>query len=1074
MMWILLAYLFAVVPVFSASDAFFAPNKAPLELSLTVTRQNLDSQIFHQHKKRSVANSGVELNLIGSQTFYHAEVRFGSAGNIVTLMVDTGSTSTWVVSKDVKCYGHSGLALDSVLSRREDPKEANDLAGIENVGPLNHISENGQQNSLPAMVEVDQKQCTGHGFFDSKSSTTFEEIRGVSPYNVQFQDSTFASGVWARDTISFGDVKLHKAPFALVGKTDNTIGILGLGSDNLKHIYDKGTNFPPDYKGFPHLLKEQGLIERAVFSLHLDHDSESGSVLFGAVDHARYSGNLQTVPLANYYSNYSDTPLFYDIMLDSISIESAKMPLSGGTMDKDTHIPVKRVALLDSGSTLCAFSLDVLTPIAEVLHGEWHEEVQLYAIDFEKVRGKLVVFRISSIEITIPVSRLLVKINGAHYLGIMLVEHDRFVLGEEFLRHAYVVFDAEENKVSMAQARASSETQIEYVLSEIPRAVSATTLSLSTDHALTPETTTKIPETSEMARKVHFKDKIDIIGVSNGIWDDDLESKLVSDKNVPGIEDSYAPKTASSTTDDHQDRGMDLVINHSSASPAAPFDKSLSKDTAKMNKQSLGLYRFKHLARFWEHAESKHNNSSENNTTLSHIPTDPDLSEGITIEDINQVLRELEFEASEENMIANLKPPAHSEDLGENQIELESFENFLDQELLKDSKKLNRTRKDTSKVLGYGFYLGKFDDANTPNKSESTFSSGSGARQDRVLPESDSSHKLGASEAKEKQKVSANSQIDVPLKSASQKNKTGTMTTLLNPKAFENGTSHYFNVTTLLVDDSSPSKKCPFGQTESPAAPQIHTENLHTESPKNSSLFRTPFLPMPTTSTAMRTESKTGPSSQTLVELPRSFATFSAFGSFVMQRNTTLYQQSFSSEKETNDCQNGTCIENYNSLADEMVGDAGNKTSANGPYQSGECEKSSCYKVHNNDDQGGKSSKTPYLARKEPPTVDSGFFSVRASNESNCSSSCAVCVSNDCSVLGTGGKTMNKNGSETTEHRVLAQSFVSVSATFEIDEEYGISEVQSSEAVTFEGSAIKSARSAPFFVMLILFGLLLP
>ncbi|KAM9933762.1 hypothetical protein OXX80_006624 [Metschnikowia pulcherrima] len=989
-------------------------------------------------------------------------------------MVDTGSTSTWVVSKDVKCYGHSGLALDSVLSRREDLKEANDMAGNENVDPLNHISENGPQNPLPAMAEVDQKQCTGHGFFDSKSSTTFEQIPGVSPYNVQFQDSTFASGVWARDTISFGDVKLHNAPFALVGKTDNTIGILGLGSDNSKHIYDKGTNFPPDYKGFPHLLKEQGLIERAVFSLYLDHDSESGSVLFGAVDHARYSGNLQTVPLANYYSNYSDTPLFYDIMLDSISIESAKMPLSGGTNDKDTHIPVKRVALLDSGSTLCAFSSDVLTPIAEVLHGEWHEKLQLYAIDFEKIRGKSVIFRISSIEITIPVSKLLVKINGAHYLGIMLVEHDRFVLGEEFLRHAYVVFDAEENKVSMAQARASSETQIECVLSDIPRAVSATTLSSSTDIALTPETTTKSPETSEMARKVHFKDEVDIIGVLNGVWDDELDSKLVSDSKVPGIDDTHAPTTASSTTDDHQAGGMDLVINHSSASPGASFDKHLSKDSAKMDEESLGSYRFKHLAHFWEHAESKQNNSSENNTTSSHISTDPDSNEGITIEDINQVLRELDLEASEENMIGDSSSPAHSEDLGENQNELESFQNVLDQELLKNPKKLNRTRKDTSKVLGYGFYSGKFDDANTPNKSESTFSSGSGARQDIVLSESDSSHKSSASEAKEMHKVSANSQIDVPLKNALRKNNSGTITTLFNPKAFENGTSHYPTVTTLSVDDSSPSEECSFGLTKISAAPQIHTGDLHTESPKNSSFSRTPFLPMPTTSAAMRTKSKTGPSSQTLGELPRSFATFSAFGSFVIQRNTTFYQQSLSSGKETDDCQNVTRVENYFSLTSEMVGDAGNKTSANGSYQSGECEEISYHKIHNNDDQGDKSSKTPYLARKEPSAVDSGYVSAGASNASNCSSSCSVCVLNDCSVLGTGGKTMNKNGSETTEHRVLAQSFGSGSATFEIDEEYGISEVQSSETITFEGSAIKSARSAPFFVLFILFGVLSP
>ncbi|GEQ69678.1 hypothetical protein JCM33374_g3352 [Metschnikowia sp. JCM 33374] len=485
----------------------------PLELKLSISRHPPAS--FTHLSKRDVAQDDIELGLLASHTFYRAKVRFGSEQEPVDLLVDTGSCSTWVMTKDVECFHSQQLMVDARLSRRQEG--AGPIIEDAPVGVLERIPETGAQQqpqkiALPKtpvaeLKHIDGQKCKRFGSFDSSKSTTFKKIATNAEFDIKFSDNTFSKGFWGHDTLYFGGIEVPHTQFGVVQKTDNIIGILGLGSDKSKRLPAEKIKYPDDFQTFPFVLQKHGLVKRAVFSLYLDEPNQrSGSVLFGAVDHAKYHGTLHTVPFANYYSQFSPEPLFYDVQLDSIEVEEP-----GKTA---TRIPADLVALLDSGSTLCSFNEAILTPLARSLGGVWRESVRLYEVDASAIQERHVSFWISSIKITIPAPRLLVRIKGVSYLGVSLEARQRLILGEEFLRHAYVVFDPERNEVSMAQAKYTALKDVEIVTGDIPRAIRADATAESTENRGTgvlASGNAKAP--AAVPKKVRFKEEPEVIGV---------------------------------------------------------------------------------------------------------------------------------------------------------------------------------------------------------------------------------------------------------------------------------------------------------------------------------------------------------------------------------------------------------------------------------------------------------------------------------------------------------------------------------------------------------------------------------
>merc|ERR1719335_615215 len=154
-------------------------------------------------------------------------------------------------------------------------------------------------------------------------------------------------GVFNSDTVTIGDVEVPETLFAEIstvsfgplniafamGKFD---GILGLGFSKISS-YGIPTAFE--------MMVQKKLIDEPVFSFYLQKDaSQPGQLTFGGVDHSKFDGEIEYVPLT-------------DESYWKVSMEGMKYG--------STDITSKVSAIIDSGTSLLAGPKDKVSKIAE-------------------------------------------------------------------------------------------------------------------------------------------------------------------------------------------------------------------------------------------------------------------------------------------------------------------------------------------------------------------------------------------------------------------------------------------------------------------------------------------------------------------------------------------------------------------------------------------------------------------------------------------------------------------------------------------------------------------------------------
>jgi hypothetical protein len=138
--------------------------------------------------------------------------------------------------------------------------------------------------------------------YDSDASSTFEDkYESKGWMTASYADGSSASGHWASDTWGIGNASVDNILFGVASSVVGTEkGILALGYPVLNSIV---TN--EDFLGS---LAAAGEISTPAFSIWAD-DAQglTGNILFGAIDSARYHGELQRVNMPDYYAIYLDT-----------------------------------------------------------------------------------------------------------------------------------------------------------------------------------------------------------------------------------------------------------------------------------------------------------------------------------------------------------------------------------------------------------------------------------------------------------------------------------------------------------------------------------------------------------------------------------------------------------------------------------------------------------------------------------------------------------------------------------------------------------------------------------------------
>ena len=243
-------------------------------------------------------------------------------------------------------------------------------------------------------------------------------------------------------------------------KTNIPYGLVGVGYPASEGALTKRGLVA--YPNLPISMQEEGLINSVAYSLWLnDLDANTGTILFGGVDTKKYVGPLTKIDVIP-----DDGTESYTHFLVSLTSLEATSP-TGTDILTSPEGPVEVV--LDSGSTLTYLPNDMASKVWEEVGAEYQDIFGMavlpcshgshpgyFSFGFGGSNGP---------RINVTMDELVVDLtNGAPprftsgpydgelvcEFGVQNYSSGPFVLGDTFLRSAYVVYDLENHEIALA------------------------------------------------------------------------------------------------------------------------------------------------------------------------------------------------------------------------------------------------------------------------------------------------------------------------------------------------------------------------------------------------------------------------------------------------------------------------------------------------------------------------------------------------------------------------------------------------------------------------------------------------
>ncbi|CAK7197392.1 hypothetical protein SEUCBS139899_000038 [Sporothrix eucalyptigena] len=366
--------------------------------------------------RRATANTdSTTINNDLSEGGYFATCKIGTPEQTLTLQLDTGSSDIWVPSS-------SASVCES--------------------------SRNSDGCSL--------------GSFNSDDSSTFV-ITGQNEFSISYVDGSHSDGSYFTDVFSIGGSTVTNMTMGLGEDTDINFGLVGIGYKTDEAIVSTEEDLSAAYNNLPLVMVQEGIIKTNAYSLWLnDLDASTGNLLFGGIDTAKYTGDLVKVDI---YKD-SDTGTFTSFIVALTSVEAVSS--SGSDTLTSTSFPI--AVVLDSGTTLSYVPQDLAEEIWKEVGAVYNAEVGLavipcgmassgghFTFGFGGPSGATINVAMDELVLdlfsggTATFSSGQYKGETACEFGIQNSSSDPFLLGDTFLRSAYVVYDLVNNEIALAQ-----------------------------------------------------------------------------------------------------------------------------------------------------------------------------------------------------------------------------------------------------------------------------------------------------------------------------------------------------------------------------------------------------------------------------------------------------------------------------------------------------------------------------------------------------------------------------------------------------------------------------------------------
>ncbi|KAL3455642.1 acid protease [Aspergillus heterothallicus] len=401
-MWTVLILLSFLISAQCSRGALVLRHKRdnPAVVALGIQRNEIPNPVERDRLRRK-RDQTVSQSIDNEETLYFCNLTIGTPEQSLRLILDTGSSDLW-------CN-----AVNSTLcSSRRDP-------------------------------------CQTSGTYDPDSSSSYAYVS--SDFNITYADGSGAAGVYANDTIHIGGVTIRDFQFGIGYTSSSAEGVLGIGYPS--NEAQVGRFGDKTYPNLPRSLVEDGVIQSSAYSLWLnDLDANTGSILFGGVDTEKYHGDLQTLPIQTVNGGYSE--LVIALTAISLDMESKNHDLSSDALPA--------AVLLDSGSSLSYLPDSIVEGIYNDVGVTYESSTGAgYAPCSLAHENINITFTFSSPAITVGINELIIDAGDLRFsngeraciFGIVPSGESTNVLGDTFLRSAYVVYDLANNEISIANTR---------------------------------------------------------------------------------------------------------------------------------------------------------------------------------------------------------------------------------------------------------------------------------------------------------------------------------------------------------------------------------------------------------------------------------------------------------------------------------------------------------------------------------------------------------------------------------------------------------------------------------------------
>lgn len=225
-----------------------------------------------------------------------------------------------------------------------------------------------------------------------------------------------------------------------------------------------------------------------------DVADSTGTILFGGVDSDKYSGDLIAVPIIKDASSNNYTS--FSVTLSSIAA------ISGDTVSKNYSIDATAV-ILDSGTTLTYLPTTLAESIMSTFNATYDSSLGYATVncDLASTSDLVLEYQFGGYDgpkIQVSLYQLVLQTSSGTSMGPggsgsssssssdcafgVSESDDYYLLGDTFLRSAYVVYDLDNKEIALAQASLNSTSTSVTAMSEgssIPNVASTATASMA-------------------------------------------------------------------------------------------------------------------------------------------------------------------------------------------------------------------------------------------------------------------------------------------------------------------------------------------------------------------------------------------------------------------------------------------------------------------------------------------------------------------------------------------------------------------------------------------------------------------